>query len=199
MRLGARKNNALLRSLPHRLPHTRHLRAYLRRGGVIAYATESCFGLGCDPSNRVAVQRILQLKRRPQRKGLILVGSEVQQFRRYLAPISNALRQQLPTWWPGPTTLLLPASKHCSHGLRGRHENLAVRVSAHADTYQLCHALRMALVSTSANQAGKRSIKTARACQRQFGQQVRVLAGRIGRRKTPSRIIDPLSGKTLRG
>jgi L-threonylcarbamoyladenylate synthase len=50
-------------------PDIHRLRAYLKRGGIIAYATESCFGLGCDPANRRAVRRILRLKGRPQSKG----------------------------------------------------------------------------------------------------------------------------------
>jgi L-threonylcarbamoyladenylate synthase len=61
---------------------TRRLKAYLKRGGLIAYPTESCYGLGCDPDNRQAVQRILKLKQRPQCKGLILIASHYHQVAR---------------------------------------------------------------------------------------------------------------------
>jgi L-threonylcarbamoyladenylate synthase len=179
-------------------PHRHRLRAFLKRGGVIAYATESCFGLGCDPANYRAVRRILQLKRRPRSKGLILVGADVEQLRRYLAPIPESLAARLGTWWPGPNTLLLPASTRCPRILRGRHKQLAVRVSAHAQTARLCSLLGMPLVSTSANQAGKRALKSATACRRAFGSSIRVLPGRIGRHKRPSRIIDPVSGAVFR-
>lgn len=177
---------------------THRLRAFLKRGGVIAYPTESCFGLGCDPSNRRAVQRILQLKGRPQHKGLILVGSDARQFRPYIEPIPAEVASHLGEWWPGPNTLLLPVSKHCPRWLRGKHDTLAVRVSAHPDTARLCRALNMALVSTSANQAGKRAIKDAKTCARIFGDRIVTLRGRIGLRKRPSRIFDPISGKTFR-
>jgi L-threonylcarbamoyladenylate synthase len=180
------------------LPNIKRLRAFLQRGGVIAYATESCYGLGCDPGNRRAVQRILKLKGRPQSKGLILIGSDIRQFQRYLAPISNDLAARLNEWWPGPNTLLLPTSRRCPPWLTGHHHTLAVRVTAHQKTARLCHALKMALVSTSANQAGKRPIKDARTCVRVFGPPVLTLRGRIGQRKRPSRIIDPRSGKTFR-
>jgi L-threonylcarbamoyladenylate synthase len=180
------------------LPNISRLRAFLRRGGVIAYATESCYGLGCDPANWRAVRRILQLKRRPRSKGLILVGAEPRQFKHYLAAIPDDLAARLGAWWPGPNTLLLPAAKHCPHWLTGRHDTLAVRVTAHAETARLCRALNMAMVSTSANRAGMRSIKDAKTCARTFGGQVLTLRGRIGRRKRPSRIIDPLSGATFR-
>lgn len=180
------------------LPNIRRLRAFLKRGGVIAYATESCFGLGCDPANRRAVRRILKLKGRPQRKGLILIGAHIRQFRHYLAPLPGDLATRLHEWWPGPNTLLLPAARRCPHWLRGSHDTLAVRISAHPTCHRLCHALDMALVSTSANKAGHRPIKDAKTCSRAFGKQILTMPGQIGRRKRPSRIIEPLSGKTFR-
>ena len=74
------------------LGSSRSIAAYLRRGGVIAYPTEYCFGLGCDPRNRRAVQRLLRLKQRPQHKGLILIAGKFTQLARYLQPIT--LQQQ---------------------------------------------------------------------------------------------------------
>ncbi|MDP2787836.1 MAG: L-threonylcarbamoyladenylate synthase [Pseudomonadota bacterium] len=180
------------------LPDIRRLRVFLKRGGVIAYPTESCYGLGCDPANRRAVQRILRLKRRPQSKGLILIGADIRQFKRYLATIPDDIAARLNEWWPGPNTLLLPASRHCPRWLTGGHDTLAVRISAHPVCSHLCSALDMALVSTSANRAGMRPIKDAKTCGKVFGKQVLTLRGQIGQRKRPSRIIDPRSGKTFR-
>ena len=180
------------------LPDPRRLRAWLRRGGVIAYATESCFGLGCDPMNRPAVRRILRLKGRPQARGLILIGSDKEQFRPYLAPLPEPLSARLPEWWPGPTTLLLDRSAACPRWLSGRHAKLAVRVTAHPDAASLCRTLNMALVSTSANRRGHIPIASRRACRQAFGRQVWVLPGRVGRRRRPSTILDPVSGVVLR-
>lgn len=180
------------------LPDIRRLRAFLKRGGIIAYPTESCYGLGCDPANRRAVRRILRLKQRPQSKGVIVIGSDIQQFRRYLAPVPSGLSARLGEWWPGPNTLLLPTSTRCPRWLRGKHDTLAVRISAHPECNRLCHALDMPLISTSANRTGRVSIKDARTCIRAFGVHVLVLPGRIGQRKRPSRIVDPLSGITFR-
>lgn len=180
------------------LPPIRRIRAYLRRGGVIAYATESCFGLGCDPRNPRAVAKILALKGRPRHKGLILIGADIGQFRPYLAPIPAALARRLADWWPGPHTLLLEKSRRCPPWLSGKFTKLAVRVTAHAEAARLCRRLGMALVSTSANLAGRRSLRTADQCRRQFGRQVLVLAGRVGPRKRPSTILDPLGGAVLR-
>jgi len=175
------------------------IHAHLRAGGVIAYATESCYGLGCDPRNIDAIKKILRLKRRPWHKGLIVVASELGQLRQLIRPLTaeqHALTQQ---YWPGPYTFLLPRSQRTPNVLSGRHAKLAVRLSAHPDVQRLCTALGMALVSTSANRAGFKPIKTARECAQQFGAEVMVLPGRIGRRKRPSVIMDIDTREILRG
>lgn len=144
--------------------------------------------------NASAVATLLRLKCRPKSKGLILIGSAPEQFAPYLAEPPAAW----PQYWPGPTTLLLPAARHCPKWLTGRHAKLAVRVTAHAKAAGLCQALGMALVSTSANRAGGRPLKTAAACRRTFGARVLVLEGRIGRRRRPSSLIDPQDGRLVR-
>ncbi len=164
---------------------------------VIAYPTESCYGLGCDPRSRPAVLRLLRLKRRPQAKGLILIASAPEQLRRYVEPA--ALRRALETgYWPGPVTLLLAASRRCPPWLKGRHTTLAVRYTAHPAAARLCSELGTALVSTSANRAGQRTLKQARQVMRLFGEQVRVMRGRIGKAKRPSVIRDLATGRILR-
>lgn len=172
------------------------MRRYLALGGVIAYATESCYGLGCDPMNRRAVQRILRLKGRPQAKGLILIAANLAQLQPYIAPLPAGL--DVATYWPGPTTLLLPAHRHCPRWLTGRHQTIAVRVTAHPDSRQTCQAAAMALVSTSANRSGQRPLRNTAACHALFGDTVRVLPGRIGTRRRPSTVLNPLSGRVIR-
>lgn len=175
----------------------RQLRAHLKAGGVIAYPTESCYGLGCDPMNRLAVARILELKGRPQAKGLILIASRPAQLAPYVD--ARALRAAAQSgYWPGPFTLLLPVSKRCPPWLTGRHSKLAVRVTAHPGAAWLCARLGTALVSTSANRAGGVSLKNARDCERMFGHAVRVVPGKIGAAKRPSTIIDFDTGRILR-
>lgn len=177
----------------------RALRHYLRHGGLIAYPTESCFGLGCDPRHRPAVKRLLRLKKRPQSKGLILIASELRQLQPYIAALTPALRQQVEATWPGPHTWLVPTAPRCPAWLTGKHRSIAVRVTAHAPAARLCHGLNMALVSTSANQSGGKPARTWRECQRLFGTQARVLPGRVGKRRKPSLIQDLASGRIIRG
>jgi len=176
----------------------RHARARLRLGGVIAYPTESCFGLGCDPRNVDALQRILTIKARPNHKGLIVIAADFSQIASLVAPLDTQQLAELARYWPGHYTFLLPAAPGVPAALRGHHDKIAVRVTAHGMAARLCRALGSALVSTSANRAGRQSLKDSRACQRAFGSRVVVLPGRIGQRRKPSTIIDLESGRVLR-
>lgn len=174
------------------------IRMHLQRGGVIAYPTESCYGLGCDPMNPHAVRRVLKLKRRSPSKGLILIASDARQLRPYLARISPALTTRMHSRWPGPHTWLVPASLQCPATLRGAHDAVAVRVTAHQGAAALCRAANMALVSTSANLSGGKPAKTAEECRRLFGKRVLVIPGPIGTRRRPSTIQDLVSGRIIR-
>lgn len=174
------------------------LRAHLKQGGVIAYPTESCYGLGCDPRNRRAVMKLLRLKGRPQHKGLILVGADFSQLESYVAPLVAEQWQQISPGWPGPVTWLLPASRRTPSWLRGGHQSIAVRVTAHPLTARLCRAVSMALVSTSANRSGLKSARTYAECSRNFGNEVLVVPGLIGKRRKPSAIMDLATGAVIR-
>ena len=177
---------------------SRKLAAHLRRGGLVAYPTESCYGLGCDPDNHTAVLRLLKLKQRPQHKGLILIASSYRQVARYLQPLTPEEQQRLIAAGAQAITYLMPTRHSTPHWLRGAHDTLAVRFSAHPFARQLCRSLDNALVSTSANRSGQRPAKTYAQCQRLFGRKVWVLPGRVGRRKKPSTIRAWAGGKIVR-
>lgn len=174
------------------------LRAYLMRGGLIAYPTESCFGLGCDPRNPRALKRLIRLKGRSAAKGMILIADHLKRLLPFIRPLRPAERTRVESGWPGPVTWVVPAAAACSPLLTGGRGTLAVRVTAHPVAARLCRELGMALVSTSANRAGAVSLKTAHDCQRQFGHQVRVIPGKIGAARRPSTIIDFATGRVLR-
>jgi L-threonylcarbamoyladenylate synthase len=182
------------------LSHTlrRKIRAHLDHGGIIAYATASCFGFGCDPKKYNIINKLLKIKQRPRSKGLIVIADKFQRLAPFIKPLNAEEKKRALEKWPGPHTWLMPASHRASPALRGHHKKIAVRVDAHPDTVRLCKALRMALVSTSANVSGKRPTKTYRDCVRLFGKQVMVIPGWVGNSKMPSTIQDFASGKILR-
>ncbi|MFZ3018151.1 MAG: Sua5/YciO/YrdC/YwlC family protein [Gallionella sp.] len=176
----------------------RALAAHLKRGGVLAYPTESCYGFGCDPRNRNAVLRLLRLKQRPQRKGLILIASDYRQVVRYLQPLTPAEQQRLKDDGARAITYLMPVKPSCPRWLRGVHDTLAVRLTAHPLANRLCRSVNSALVSTSANFSGQRPAKTYAECLRLFGSKVWVLPGRVGKRKRPSTIRAWLGDRIVR-
>lgn len=172
--------------------------AQVRRGGLIAYATASCFGIGCDPGNARAVQSLLRLKRRPRRKGLILIADDFRLLSRFVHRLSSADEARAGALWPGPHTWLIPASRKALPSVRGRHGNVAVRVDAHPDAVRICRLLNMALTSSSLNRAGRRPVRTYREALRQFGARVLVIPGQTGRDKAPSTIADFVTGRVMR-
>lgn len=177
---------------------TASLRAHLKRGGLIAYPTESCYGLGCDPRNVRALRRLAELKGRSTAKGMLLIADHFRRLRPYIRTLHAADRARLKRSWPGPVTWVVPASAACPALLTGGRPTIAVRVTAHPGAARLCRALGMALVSTSANKSGQKPAKTAIECRRMFGARVRVVDGRIGTRKRPSTLIDLATGTVLR-
>lgn len=182
-----------------RLPPHHALRAHLKRGGLIAYPTESCYGIGALPSHAKAIRQILHIKKRPQHKGLIVIGDSVSRLQSLLQPLSKSTRATLNAIYPAPKTFLLPVKTTVLPVLRGKgRKKLAVRVPDHAVARQLCCIAQSALVSTSCNRAGGRPCRTTRQVRRQFGKKVWVIAGNIGKRKQPSEIIDWQTEKRLR-
>lgn len=177
---------------------SRAIAAHLRRGGLIAYPTESCYGLGCDPDNRAAVQHLLKLKQRPQRKGLILIAANYRQVARYLQPLTADEQAKLKSDGAQAITCLMPVRHSAPRWLRGTHDTLAVRLTAHRQAAQLCRGVNSALVSTSANRSGQRPARTYAQCRRLFGRKVWVLPGRVGKRKKPSTIRTWADGQIIR-
>lgn len=173
----------------------------LLNGEVLAYPTEAVWGIGCDPENEAATLRLLQIKERPVAKGLILVAGSVDQIQDLLEPLSPAQKKQILATWPGPNTWLVPDyNQLIPSWIKGEHATVAVRVSAHPLVVALCLRFGGPLVSTSANKAGQRPAKTAMQVVKHLGREVdSVLHGKLGDRTKPSRIIDLLSGKILRG
>ena len=171
----------------------------IQKGGVIAYATEAVYGLGCDPDNLDAIQKILSLKGRDDKQGFILIASQVSQVEKYLGELSPQERELLEKNWPEPTTLILPAQESVSKLITGGRSTIAVRITTHTDTKILCEALEHALISTSANRSGQPALTHAWQIQEQFSDGIDYLyPSTIGNASKPSTIIDAKSGKILR-
>jgi len=178
----------------------RTARRILLDGGIVAYPTEAVYGLGCDPLNAQAVLRLLELKGRSWKKGLILIASHRHQLDTWLEPLGLSMETQLAQTWPGPVTWLLPARPEVPEWLRGEHTTLAVRVTDHPLAAELCDVFGGPLVSSSANLAGHRPARSALQLQREMGDRVDyILHGAVGGLAQPTEIRDAISGEVVRG
>jgi L-threonylcarbamoyladenylate synthase len=178
--------------------HLRIASQALARGGVIAYPTEAVFGLGCDPLDAVAVERILTLKQRDWRKGLILLAADLRQLQPWISLPPEELAQ-ISAHWPGPATWVVPASPNTPDWITGGRNEVAVRITAHPIAAALARATRTAIVSTSANPAQHPPARSVMAVRRYFGHQLDgILSGAVDTREKPTPIRHWRTGDWLR-
>lgn len=177
--------------------------SWVQSGRLLAYPTESVWGIGCDPFNEGSVQQLLAIKQRPAEKGMIVVTDSAERIAPLLATLTDRQRQAVLDSWNTltPTTAkqahtwLLPLSSPSSSlsnpsnqptiptWITGRHNSVAVRVIAHPLIQQLCANLVSAqnpfglLVSTSCNPSGQTPALTLAQAQAYFA--IRMDAGQV--------------------
>lgn len=172
--------------IPFRIRYNSHI---LKKGGVIAYPTEAVWGLGCDPSNTKAINRLLALKKRPPSKGLILIGATIDHFAPILSRLTQNELNQVISSWPGPVTWVLPHFGLVSPLISGFRETVAIRVTDHPQVQSLCLAFGGPIVSTSANPTGLIEARSALTVHSYFSDQLdSILHGNLGGRDKPTQI-----------
>ena len=158
----------------------------VEEGGIIAYPTETFYGLGVDPYNEEAVKRLFELKGRGFDKPIsILVKDEVmlQQVVTDIPPVAERLIRQ---FWPGPLTIIFQASPQLPRLLTADTGKIGVRVSSNPITEKLLYAIGSPITTTSANPSGKKSPVTAGEVAGYFGDNLDLildggeLPGRLG-------------------
>jgi len=173
--------------------------AVLTAGGVIAYPTESVYGLGCRADREHPVERILQLKERSRERGLIVLIDRLDTLGDWV-DLTPELEKRALEAWPGPVTWLVPASPRCPQWLNGGGPSLAVRMPEHATCRELCRELGNPLVSTSANPPGKPGARSPEEIREYFSEPPPelIFESPLGGRDTPSEIRDLLTGNKVR-
>jgi L-threonylcarbamoyladenylate synthase len=175
--------------------------ALVRDGGVLAYPTEAVYGLGCDPHDRDAFDRLFALKGRPATQGVLLIAADFDQVAPYidLAAVPSAVLDDVRASWPGPHTWIFPRSDHVPDWVAGAHAGIALRVTAHAPAAALCRAFGAPLVSTSANPHGEPPARDVPTLECYFGDRLDgVLDAALGGQERPTTIRDALSGAIIR-
>jgi len=169
----------------------------LVNGGVIAYPTESVFGLGCDPSNEQAITKILEIKKRTLEMGLVLLTPNIEIVSGWVN-MNNKQLKVFSTPKPRPTTYIVPASDSVPKWLAVKN-TLAIRLSSDPFIKNICGLLELPIVSTSANLHGEPPCRSADEVQKIMGSQLDyIVFKKTGPFNNPSTIIDLSSRKTIR-
>ncbi len=144
----------------------------LRAGGLVAFPTETVYGLGADASNPEAIKKVFAAKGRPQDHPLIVHianAAQLTDWARDIPPAAYALAQK---FWPGPLTLILKRAAHVSDLITGGQNTVALRVPAHPAAQALLQGFGGGVVGPSANRFGRVSATTAEHVRQEFGDAV---------------------------
>jgi L-threonylcarbamoyladenylate synthase len=141
----------------------------LQRGGIIAYPTETVYGLGVDALNEKAIERLFAIKSRPLDKPVSLLVRDTRMLTRVVSSVPAAAKPIMETYWPGPVTIVFPAAEGIPSILTGQTGTIGVRISPHPFVRQLFGVFDSPLTSTSANISGGRSLMEPEDILRTFG------------------------------
>jgi L-threonylcarbamoyladenylate synthase len=128
----------------------------LRKGGVLLYPTDTIWGLGCDPTNEPAVNRIFQLKSRGENKSLIILADSISMIERYVTEIPEIV-YELAEVSDTPLTIIYPKGKNLALGVCSADGSVAIRICMDEFCSELISRFRKPIVSTSANLSGSPS------------------------------------------
>lgn len=147
----------------------------LRSGGVVAFPTETFYGLAVDPRSALAVSRLFELKRRAPDQPLPLIAGGVDQIVDHVGTMTRLAERLASRGWPGPLTLIIPASPHLCVDVHRSTGRVAVRVPADSVARALARSAGHAITSTSANFSGEPPAETPDHVVRSFGSSIDVL------------------------
>ncbi len=174
------------------------LKEVFKKGGIIAYPTETFYGLGADPFNEDALERLFELKGRPRGKPILVVIREVSELTLLAADIPDVATSLIKRYWPGPLTLVFRAKEGLSELLTGGTGKIGVRLSSSPVTQRLLEILRSPLTSTSANPSGMSPARDYKEVLEYFGDAVDVVikAERLTADQ-PSTVVDVTAEKPV--
>jgi L-threonylcarbamoyladenylate synthase len=147
----------------------------LRDGELVAFPTETVYGLGAHAAHPAALRRVFELKGRPTSHPLIVHLDSLRFLGRWVREIPAAAEQLAERFWPGPLTLVLPRAYNVHPLVTGGQDTIAVRIPAHPMAQQLLTAFGGGIAAPSANRYGRLSPTRAEHVRDEFGDQVRVV------------------------
>lgn len=142
--------------------------AVVEAGGLVAFPTESFYGLGADALDAHAVARVFEVKGRPEQKALLVLVDSVEMAASLAAGIPDGARALMAKHWPGPLTLVLEAAPRVPATLTGGGRTIGVRMPGHAVARALVHSAGRPITAPSANPSEAEPPRTAAAVRDYF-------------------------------
>ena len=150
----------------------REAAAVLKRGGLVAFPTETVYGLGADASNPAAVERIYEVKGRPASHPVIVHIGDAGQLERWAREVPEAARKLAARFWPGPLTLVLKRAPGVGDNLTGGEDTIGLRLPGHPVALELLRQFGGGIAAPSANKFGRISPTTAEHVSDDLGDEV---------------------------
>jgi len=170
----------------------------LKRGGLVAFPTETVYGLGADAANAAAIERLYAVKRRPADHPVIVHFANAEQAFAWARELPEAARTLAATFWPGPLTLILKRSAKAADFVTGGQDTVGLRVPGHPVAHALLEAFGGGIAAPSANRFGRISPTTAAHVRADLGEDVDcVLEGGASEIGIESTIVDLSTGRAL--
>lgn len=142
---------------------------HLRRGGIVAFPTETYYGLAVDPDCDVAVTRLFALKNRSADRPLLLLIEKEEQLGSIVESVPPVYLTLMKRYWPGPLTLIFPAGYSLSHQITGNSGTVGIRISPHPIARELVRRMGKPITATSANISGLPPAQSALEVVKMFG------------------------------
>jgi L-threonylcarbamoyladenylate synthase len=168
----------------------------IRRGGLVAYPTDTLYGLAADPKNQSAVDAIFRVKGRRAGEALPLIAASLEQVEREVGRLGETTRRLAERFWPGPLTLIIDTWAGIVPAVHAGTGTVAVRVPDHAIARALADAFSAPVTSTSANRSGEPAVDTADEVLQSIGERLDlVIDGGRTPGGPPSTIVDVRSAE----
>jgi len=168
--------------------------AVLRRGEVIVFPTETLYGLGCDAFDEAAVRRLYDLKRRDSRKPILVLAHDMNLVADCVAAVPGAAQLLAEEFWPGPLTIVLPASSRAPSLLTAGTGKIGIRIPSSPLCLKLIGEFGRPVTATSANLSGQKDLQTVHGLLTLFSGKVPlILDGGVQKQTTPSTVVDVTS------
>ena len=148
------------------------IKRVLNLGGVMAFPTDTFYGLGANPFHKKAVSRIFEIKQRPEDKPLLVLIDSIPQINSLAQEINPTAEILMEKLWPGPLTIVFPAHPHLNSLLTGHTEKIGIRQPAEDSVRKLLKGIGFPVTATSANISGSANAVTAEEVEETLGSQI---------------------------